>query len=172
MVDCANQTAEKKNHCPWYPSALAKNFIKRIGAVECIAKSIFSIKCKTKVLYEMTLLYIKDQTWLIFVHQKKWTIQWDPKLTCHPIALIIYSEQRLWNKNKKKYISSMKWSLFCMKWILLSNVETYFRFSHYEMDRCSKTKWKRKGKYKHLTCNFACYCTIKSNRRCLISFIF
>ena len=39
----------------------------------------------------MTLLYIKDQKWLIFAHQKWWTIQCDPKLPCHPIALIMYS---------------------------------------------------------------------------------
>ena len=43
----------------------------------------------------MTLPYIKDQKWLILAHQKRWTIQWDPKLPCHPVALIMYSEQRL-----------------------------------------------------------------------------
>jgi hypothetical protein len=85
--------------CVWYPAALAKHFIEKIGAIECITKGIFSIKCKTQVLYEMTLLYIKDQKWLILSHQKRWTIQWDPKLPCHPIALIMYSEQRLWDKN-------------------------------------------------------------------------
>ena len=78
----------------WYPAAFAKHFIEKIGAIECITKGIFSIKCKTKVLYEMTLLYIKDQKWLIFAHQKWWTIQCDPKLPCHPIALIMYSGQR------------------------------------------------------------------------------
>ena len=40
----------------------------------------------------MTLLYIKDQKLPIFAHQKWWTIQRYPKLPCHPIALILYSE--------------------------------------------------------------------------------
>ena len=41
----------------WYPAAFTNHFIKKIGAIECITKSVFSIKCKTKVLYEMTPFY-------------------------------------------------------------------------------------------------------------------
>ena len=47
----------------------------------------------------MTLLYIKDQNCPILASPKWWTIQWDPKLSCHPTALISYSEQHLFNKN-------------------------------------------------------------------------
>ena len=81
--------------CQPYPAAFAKRFIEKIAAIKCVTKHIFSIKCIGKVLYEMTLLYNKDQTWPILAHQKWWTIQWDPKLPCHPIALIMYSGQRL-----------------------------------------------------------------------------
>ena len=40
----------------------------------------------------MTLLYMKDQKRPVLAHQKWRTIQWDPKLACHPIAVILYSE--------------------------------------------------------------------------------
>ena len=33
-------------------------------------QEFFSIKGTADVLYEMTLLYIKDQKWLIFAHPK------------------------------------------------------------------------------------------------------
>ena len=67
--------------------------------MECTTKAIFSVKCITKVLYEMTLLYIKDRNCPTLAPPKWWTIQWDPKLACHPTALISYSEQHLFNKN-------------------------------------------------------------------------
>ena len=51
----------------------------------------------------MTLLRIKDQTLPILAHQKSCTIQLDPNLPCHPIALILCSEKRLFTETVNIY---------------------------------------------------------------------
>ena len=94
--------------CAWYPAAFAKHFIDKIGAIECITKGIFSIKCIAKVLYEMTLLYIKDQTWHIFAHQK--------------VVDYIMGSQTSLSSNRFDYVqwaASMKWE--CKKILALWN---------------------------------------------------